>query len=172
MNSELVIRKAQAGDAAVLKKISVDTFVETFASQNTKEDMDLFLKECFNLETIQKEISDKDTEYHMAFLDNKLAGYVKFRRDSHEDLKNNKCIEISRIYVYEAFQSKKIGSALMRFVIDQAKAAGMEIIWLGVWEFNPKAIQFYEKWGFKVFGKHVFRLGTDDQNDLLMCKHL
>ena len=172
MNSELIIRKAQAGDAAALEKISVDTFIETFAAQNTKEDMDMFLKECFNSEAIKREIADKDTEYHMALLDNKLAGYVKFRRDSHEDLKNSKCIEISRIYVYEAFQSKKIGAALMKFVIDQAKAAGMEIIWLGVWEFNPKAIQFYEKWGFKVFGKHVFRLGTDDQNDLLMCKHL
>lgn len=171
MSSQLIIRKAGLEDAPALEKISVDTFRETFAAQNTKEDMDLFLNECFNLGAIQKEIIENE-EYHMAFLDDKLAGYVKFRRDTHEDLRSDKCLEIARIYVYEAFQGKKVGAALMQFVIDVAKTREMEIIWLGVWEFNPKAIQFYEKWGFKVFGKHVFRLGTDDQNDLLMCKHL
>lgn len=172
MNSELIIRKADIEDAAPLEKISVDTFVETFASQNTKEDMDLFLNECFNLEAIKKEIADENTEYHMAFLGEKLAGYVKFRKAAHEDFETVNSIEIARIYVYEAYHGKKVGSALMQFVIDLAKFRKAGIVWLGVWEFNPKAIRFYEQWGFKVFGKHIFRLGTDDQNDLLMCKYL
>lgn len=172
MSSQLIIRKAGPEDAPALEKISVETFVETFAAQNTKENMDMFLKECFNLHAIQKEIADKDTEYHMVFLDNKLAGYVKFRKAPNKEFENSECLEIARIYVYEAYQGKKIGATLMQFVIDLAKVKGIKIIWLGVWEFNPKAIQFYEKWGFKVFGKHVFRLGTDDQNDLLMCKYL
>lgn len=172
MNSDLNIRKAHLKDAPALEKISVDTFREAFASQNTKEDMDMFLSECFNLKAIQKEIADINTEYHMAFLGNELVGYVKFRKASHEDFKETNCLEIARIYVYEAYHGKKVGSALMQFVVDIAKSRKANIVWLGVWEFNPKAIRFYEHWGFKVFGKHVFRLGTDDQNDLLMCKHL
>lgn len=170
--SSVTIKQATVDEAVLISQISCATFQETFGSVNTKEDMDLFLKECFNVETVKKELSDIDTEYHMAFLDNKLAGYVKFRKAAHEDFKDVNCIEISRIYVYQSYQSKKVGSALMQFVIDHANLEKAEIVWLGVWEFNPKAIRFYENWGFKVFGKHVFRLGTDDQNDLLMCKYL
>ena len=77
MNTELIIRKAHIKDAKALEKISVDTFIETFASQNTKEDMDLFLKECFNVEAIENELADVDTGYYMAFINEKLVGYVK-----------------------------------------------------------------------------------------------
>jgi ribosomal protein S18 acetylase RimI-like enzyme len=172
MNSGLNIRKAQLKDASALEKISVDTFIEAFGAQNKKEDMDQFLNECFNLDAIKEEIADINTEYHMAFLEGRLVGYVKFRKAVHKDFKDTNSLEIARIYVYEAYHGKKVGSALMQFVIDQAKLRKADIVWLGVWEFNPKAIRFYENWGFKVFGKHIFRLGTDDQNDLLMCKHL
>ena len=41
-------------------------------------------------------------------------------------------------------------------------------MWLGVWEFNHKALKFYEKKGLKAFDSHVFQLGNDNQNDILM----
>ncbi|MNF16430.1 Protease synthase and sporulation negative regulatory protein PAI 1 [compost metagenome] len=43
-------------------------------------------------------------------------------------------------------------------------------IWLGVWEENKRALRFYEKNGFTVFDKHIFRLGNDEQTDLMMKK--
>jgi ribosomal protein S18 acetylase RimI-like enzyme len=41
-------------------------------------------------------------------------------------------------------------------------------VWLGVWEKNEKAIQFYKKWGFVQFDKHLFQLGDDAQTDIMM----
>jgi ribosomal protein S18 acetylase RimI-like enzyme len=41
-------------------------------------------------------------------------------------------------------------------------------VWLGVWEANEKAIGFYRSQGFEVFGAHTFRLGGEEQRDLLM----
>ena len=52
--------------------------------------------------------------------------------------------------------------------LEIAKEKSMNFIWLGVWEENHRAIKFYEKNGFKVFGKHKFVLGKDVQTDLLM----
>lgn len=172
MVSELVIKKAEFRDAVVLEKISVETFRETFAAQNTKEDMDLFFKECFNLDAIKKELSDADITYYMAFLGEELTGYVKVRENSHPDLTSKNSLEIARIYVYEKYHGKKAGAALIKFVIDLALKNKFDVLWLGVWEHNPKAIEFYRRWGFELFGSHIFRLGTDDQNDLLMCKYL
>ena len=44
----------------------------------------------------------------------------------------------------------------------------MNYVWLGVWEENLRAINFYKKNGFSEFSKHVFRLGNDEQTDIMM----
>lgn len=56
----------------------------------------------------------------------------------------------------------------MRTTLETAAASGYRTLWLGVWERNPRAIAFYERWGFATVGSHVFRLGSDDQTDLIM----
>ena len=40
--------------------------------------------------------------------------------------------------------------------------------WLGVWEYNKNAIEFYKHMGFKKFSEHSFLLGDDNQTDLLL----
>ena len=44
----------------------------------------------------------------------------------------------------------------------------VEYIWLGVWEENHRAINFYTKNGFVAFDKHIFVLGEDAQTDIMM----
>jgi len=56
--------------------------------------------------------------------------------------------------------------------LERASAEDRDVMWLGVWEFNPRAQRFYEKNGFRIVGKHVFQLGTDPQTDLLMQKEI
>ena len=53
---------------------------------------------------------------------------------------------------------------------EKAKETGRDVMWLGVWEYNPRAQRFYEKNGFRFVGKHTFLLGSDPQTDLLMQK--
>jgi ribosomal protein S18 acetylase RimI-like enzyme len=56
--------------------------------------------------------------------------------------------------------------------LERAKGENRDVMWLGVWEYNPRAQRFYEKNGFRVVGSHVFQLGEDAQTDLLMQKEL
>jgi len=44
--------------------------------------------------------------------------------------------------------------------IDQARTWNSDVLWLGVWEQNPRGIAFYEKVGFRTVGHHAFLLGT------------
>jgi ribosomal protein S18 acetylase RimI-like enzyme len=87
-------------------------------------------------------------------------------------LNSTKTIEIERIYSTQEYIGKKAGKSLMEACLDVAREQDCETIWLGVWEHNPRAIAFYEKWGFEKFGSHPFLLGTDLQTDLLMKKNL
>ena len=77
-------------------------------------------------------------------------------------------MEIERIYVLKDFQGMKVGKMLFDKAIENARNMGLDLVWLGVWEKNIRAISFYEKNGFTVFNKHIFRLGNEEQIDLMM----
>jgi ribosomal protein S18 acetylase RimI-like enzyme len=89
-----------------------------------------------------------------------------------EELKDRRPIEIERIYVLQQYHDKKAGAALMAHCMEYATNNGYNTIWLGVWEHNHRAISFYKRWGFELFGSHPFILGDDHQTDVLMKKEL
>jgi len=49
-----------------------------------------------------------------------------------------------------------------------AKQKNAEYVWLGVWEENYRALKFYKKNGFVEFDKHIFKLGNEEQTDIMM----
>lgn len=167
--ASLTIVPAGKEDLAALVKISVDTFYETFASYNTKADMDAYLANNLGMESLAKEMYDERARFYLAIHDAVVAGYMKLKKsDPPAELAGKATMEIERIYVPGIYQSQKVGAALMQYAIDEAGRSGADMLWLGVWEHNHKAQAFYKRWGFEVFGSHGFLLGSDLQTDLLM----
>jgi ribosomal protein S18 acetylase RimI-like enzyme len=70
--------------------------------------------------------------------------------------------------VLKEFHGKKDGQILYDKAIELAREKNVEYVWLGVWEQNPRAIRFYKKNGFVAFDKHIFKLGNDEQTDVMM----
>ena len=66
------------------------------------------------------------------------------------------------------FHRKSVGQLLYDQAIKIAKNKRIDYVWLGVWEENPRAISFYKKNGFVEFDKHIFRLGDDEQSDIMI----
>ena len=141
--STLLIRKVSFKDISDLQKICKQTFLETYAAGNTEEDMHKYLEEEFADGKLKLELNDNDSEFYFAILDNKVIGYIKINfGESQTEIKDKKALEIQRIYVLKDFQGKRIGKALYQKACRIAKAKkGLEYLWLGVWEENPKAIQ-------------------------------
>ena len=52
------------------------------------------------------------------------------------------------------------------------RPCGAETLFLGVWERNPRALRFYEKHGFRAVGTQIFRVGSDDQTDIVMARSI
>jgi ribosomal protein S18 acetylase RimI-like enzyme len=167
------IRLAMQEDAELIADLSRQTFIDTFAPQNTKEDMDLFMNERFTKEALMKEVGVEENIFLLAFINDVVAGYARMRDgEKRMEFADKTTIEIARIYALRHFIGKGTGSALMQKCIDIAKEMNREVIWLGVWEHNKLAIDFYSKWGFEKFGEHLFVLGNDPQTDWLMKKNL
>ena len=163
------IRKLDITDLENLQKISITTFRETFEEVNSEEDMQKYLDENLSLERLKNELENLDSEFYFIENENKNLGYLKlnFGNAQTEKVEEN-YFEIERIYVLKAFLGQKIGQILFNKAIEIGREKNLEYVWLGVWEENHRAIKFYEKNGFEIFGKHDFVLGKDVQTDLLM----
>jgi len=163
------IRKIKILDLAQLQKIGISTFSETFAEHNTKEDLEKYLKESFAADKLIAELKNPDAAFYFAELDDTVIGYLKINfGDAQTELKDNKSVEIERIYVLQAYHGKKIGQLLFNKAIEIAKEHQAHYVWLGVWEENHRALQFYKKNGFVQFDTHIFKLGNDEQTDIMM----
>lgn len=163
------VRKVDLKDIDKLKDIGKQTFVETFSSENSEENMIQYLENGFSTKKLKTELNDKNAEFYFAELGNKVIGYLKVNfGQSQTEIKDNNSLEIERIYVLKEFHGKKVGQILYQKAIELAKKQNMDYVWLGVWEQNPRAIQFYKKNGFEEFDKHIFKLGNDEQIDIMM----
>lgn len=163
------IRKINIDDLETLRNLSIQTFKETFEEVNTEEDMQKYLDENLSIEKLKTELENVNSEFYFAENNDETLGYLKlnFKDAQTEKLEENH-FEIERIYVLKAFLGQKIGQILFDKAIEIGREKNLEYVWLGVWEENHRAIRFYEKNGFEIFGKHDFVLGEDVQTDLLM----
>jgi diamine N-acetyltransferase len=163
------IRRAMLEDVDQLQEIGKRTFVETFSADNTGENMQKYLEEGFAKEKVIQEITDPNSEFYFAEMDGTVIGYLKLNYgESQTELKDSKALEIERIYVLNQFHGKKVGQLLYAKAIEIAGQKNAEYVWLGVWEKNARAINFYKKNGFIEFDKHLFKLGNDEQTDIMM----
>ncbi len=169
----LNVRRATKADAEMIADLSRVTFYESFASANTKEDMDRFMNEQFTREKLIEEVGSNSNIFLVAEFENNVVGYARLRTTKiPEILEDVNALEIARIYAVRSMIGKGVGSALMKKCIEIAEKNGSSVIWLGVWEKNEAAIEFYKRWGFEKFGEQDFLLGSDLQCDWMMKKSI
>lgn len=163
------IRKINIDDLEALRNLSIQTFKETFEEVNTEENMQKYLNENLNEEKLKSELENQNSEFYFAENNGEILGYLKLNfKDAQTEKVEENHFEIERIYVLKAFLGQKIGQILFDKAIEIGREKNLEYVWLGVWEENHRAIRFYGKNGFEIFGKHDFVLGEDVQTDLLM----
>ncbi len=59
---------------------------------------------------------------------------------------------------------------MIQYFKDLGKELKVDMVWLGVWKENPRAVSFYQRHGFEIFGEHDYLIGTDLQRDYLMSQ--
>ncbi|MEK4058340.1 MULTISPECIES: GNAT family N-acetyltransferase [Paenibacillus] len=169
----VIIKKCSREDLQILQQISVETFNDTFKYQNSPENMKTYLEKAFNYKQLEKELSNIYSEFFFISFNEELAGYLKVNiNDSQSEKTGDDSLEIERIYIRIKFQRKGLGKYLIDKATDVAMIQNKKMIWLGVWEKNEKAIDFYKKIGFVQTGAHSFFMGDEEQIDFIMTKTL
>ena len=165
MSGPHVIRRAVTADARSLAALGARTFEETFGPANRREDIDTYLSQTYGERQQKSELDNPRMITLVAEEEGSLIAFAQMRADE-------KGIEIARFYVDRRWQGRGIAQSLMQAVIEEARARRAELLWLGVWERNERAIAFYRKCGFRDTGSQPFILGSDLQTDRVMVHEL
>ena len=175
MTDQIKIRQATLTDAELLTSLSYTTFWDAFAHhpKNAPDDLAHYMRQAFSTEQITAELDEHANVFLIAEIEAEAAGYAKLVRDNTEPgITATRPIELARLYSHQEYLGRGVGQNLVDACFVRARRHDHDVMWLGVWEYNPRAQRFYEKNGFRVVGRHTFQLGSDPQTDLLMQRKL
>ena len=168
MNS-IAIKKIGLEQLVPLQDIGRKTFYDTFFESDSEESMKAYLDTSFSTEKLTAELENPNSEFYFATQNEVVIGYLKVNFGSAQtELQDANAVEIERIYVLQDYHGKQVGQLLFEKAMAIAKNNHCNYIWLGVWEENHRALQFYTKNGFVAFDKHIFVLGEEEQTDIMM----
>lgn len=179
IDTETIIRLARPDDAPLLAALGAQTFSETFARDNTPQDLAEYVRKNFSPQIQSAELAEPGSQFLILEIDGAPAGYVRLL-----DHASNACLtnsdqwshlhpmELVRIYLLQTWTGHRLGDVLMKACIEHAQMRGVDVLWLGVWERNERAIVFYKRWGFESVGTHIFLLGQDRQTDYIMARRV
>lgn len=163
--------KAGPDDAALLSELSCITFIEAYSDQVPMEEMQPYLKQALSTKAVAEELADPEVHYYFVHADADLAGFIMLRpRYSSDLLDGAPAAYINRFYLRARYWGSGLALQMMEFCETFAQAAGAQWLWLQVWEQNDRAIAFYQKCGFEIFGIADFHMGDVVHRDPVMRK--
>ncbi|SUM73525.1 acetyltransferase [Staphylococcus saprophyticus] len=164
------IEMVKLDEVKVLRELSITTFRTTFKhGEYTDEDFDAYFDEAYAEDQLLQELKD-DNSFTYFYKENRdIVGYFKLNiNEAQTEPKGDAYLEIQRIYFLPHAQGGGRGKQVIEFATAKARELNKKKIWLGVWEHNAQAFNFYKKQGLSVTGEHQFYTGNVVDTDLIM----
>jgi len=154
---------------AILAELGAFTFYETFAAENSEEDMQAYISKTYSLNQIKENLLNPAIGYYVIYNEEDAMGYIKTIAHANEIEKlDGKSIELEKIYLRKKAQGTGMAKVLMQSAIDTAKSNNAKQLFLGVWKENYRALAFYKKCGFEIYNTRSFQLGNRTCEDYLL----
>jgi ribosomal protein S18 acetylase RimI-like enzyme len=169
----VTFRNAEATDLVALSKLAALTFRDAFAAFNTEEDMRLYCETNFNVAALAGILTDSNKRLVVAEPGTDLVAYAQVHiGETCSSVPAARPVELHRFYIASAWHGTGLAAEFLDDIVRFSRQCDADVLWLGVWENNRRAIRFYEKCGFLTVGAKEFMLGHDRQNDLVMSLDL
>jgi ribosomal protein S18 acetylase RimI-like enzyme len=167
--SETKLRPMVAADIPALARLGRDSFIAKFGTLYRPEDLAEFLEGTHSDAAVAAEFADQNKRYRLAERDGALAGYCKIRLacDWPEYARGTRAIELKQLYTAPELSGQGLGTALMEWVLAQAREHKADEIQLSVWSGNDGAQRFYARYGFAKVADITFRVGEQLDEEFL-----
>lgn len=175
---QFTLRHALPPDLGHLIFLGRTTFIETYKGVGSGRPDGLeeeFGKKEFNEAKLSPAIAAG--AFFIADFNGTPAGFLRIERNSqHPSVPRSRSLQVSQLYVLKKYQGVGLGKALLLEAVRVARAEELAGLWLGVWDQNGKAIEFYKRFGFQVVGASPWRFkaaGFDyEDTDLVLFLEL
>ncbi|TYA58883.1 GNAT family N-acetyltransferase [Formosa maritima] len=162
MNS---IIKATLNDAEILSKIGRQAFVESHGMSASEKDILNYVESKFTKAVFETELNDENNVFHILNYNQEPIGYSKIIYNFYQDsIPFKNVTKLERLYILEEFHHLKLGLKLFNFNVTLSKEHEQNGMWLFTWIENHKAINFYNKAGFKIVGSYNFKISETHSN--------
>lgn len=163
----IACRDGTPADAALMSRLGAETFIETFGHLYTPDNLAAFIVS-HSEENWRRELSDPAYAVRIAEDGGEPAGYCKVGPPSLPFEVTGPTLELRQLYVLKPWHGAGIASALMDWAIGQARARGVEQMFLSVFVDNHRAQRFYARYGFEQVGTYDFMVGAHADLDLIL----
>ena len=167
MNDILMIRTAELEDLNAIGYLAYQIWPTAYKDILSFERLHYMLQHFYSPSALKEQMLSKQHIFLLA--ENSEDEPVGFA--SYSEIEKN-IFKLHKLYVLPAIQGKNIGKTLMEVVEEECRESGGKKLLLNVNRFN-KAIQFYEKLGFKIIKEEDVDIGNGIvQEDYVMEKAL
>lgn len=163
----VVLRDGTVEDAATLAALARETFTETFGHLYHADDLALFLAG-HSTERWQAELSDPAYRVRVGEADGRMVAFAKLGPPTLPFEPRGPSTELRQLYVLKPWHGTGVAAELMTWVIDTARGAEAQDLYLSVFTDNHRARRFYGRYGFEEVGPYVFKVGNHEDADIVM----
>jgi diamine N-acetyltransferase len=168
--SAFVIRHATSADLAALVELARNTFRDAYRHIDDPDDIEEYVASEFTPAAFTSILADRDSILLVAHHAQHHVGYVHIKCSGAPPCVTGPApIELARIYLRQEKIGLGYGALLMQTVHAEARRLGCATIWLGVYERNQRARNFYKRWGFVDVGTKDFRFAGKIYADPIMA---
>ncbi|GAB4031034.1 GNAT family N-acetyltransferase [Spirosoma jeollabukense] len=152
----ITITQATEQELPIIRDIAYQTWPTTFGEILSPEQIRYMLDMMYSLDSLKTQITEQKHVFLLAQEADSKAylGYVSYELD----YKNQSKTKLHKIYLLPASQGKGVGRLLIDKVAGIAAEHKNSTLSLNVNRYN-KAIQFYERMGFKIVDNETIDIG-------------
>ncbi len=160
-------RDATTADGALLGGLARATFIETFGTLYSLENLSTFLAQGSDA-AYAAELTEPGIEVRFAESRGIAIGFCKIASlKLPADKASPSAVELRQLYIFKPWHGSGIAETLTKWAIDRARARGADELWLSVYTENPRARRFYARLGFEEIAPYKFMVGDQADEDIL-----
>ncbi len=164
---ELVIMPAEIDDIHSIGYLAYQVWPTAYKDILSLDQLQYMLELIYNPVALRKQMTVDHHQFIVAELEDEPVGFA-----SYSKIFDSGISKLFKLYVRPDVQGKNLGKSLLKYTEDAVKELGATTLSLNV-NRNNKAVQFYEKMGFKIVKQEDIDIGNNYfMNDFILEKKL
>jgi len=169
-NIEYTIESAKSIDAARISILLKTVYINTYGENGVSHEFTNFIEKRFSPDYILSQINKRADEIFVAYHKGNIIGVSEVLENRTCPIRKIQLPELSKLYVLQQFIGKGVGSELTKRTENFLRQKGYLELFLEVYLYNPSAIKFYERQGYKIKGEVDFPMEENTYRNYVMGK--